>query len=120
VKVGDRVAVDYLQSLSIHVKPPGDAINDVRAAADRAEPGARPAGMVAQHMTVTATVQTIDKDAGTVTLKGTAGQEGNVQTIKARDPRNLANVHAGDRVVMTYTEMLAVEVRPAPDAGGTP
>jgi len=113
VKVGDRVAVDYLESVSIHVQPPGEAINDVRSAADRAEPGQKPGGMTAQHTTMTAIVQKIDKKAGTATLKG---PQGNVRTVKARDPRNLEKVNVGDRVVITYTEMLAIEVRPAPSA----
>src|SRR5262245_56150399 len=42
VKVGDRVNVDYYESLAIHVLPPGEAINDVRTASDRAEPGEKP------------------------------------------------------------------------------
>jgi len=115
VKVGDRVAVDYYESIAINVRPPGAPIDEVRIAGDRAEPGEKPGGMVARHTTRTATVQGLDKNAGTVTLKG---PEGNTQTITARDKKNLENVHVGDRVVMTYTEMLAVDVRPA--AAATP
>ena len=111
VKVGDRVAVDYLESVSIRVLPPGEAVNDVRSAVDRAEPGTKPGGLVAHHTTATATVEKIDKKAGTATLKGPLGD---LRTIKARDPRNLENVRRGDRVEVTYTEMVAVEVRPAP------
>src|SRR5262245_4319519 len=51
VKVGDRVAVDYTESVSIQVKPPGEAVNDTRTAEDRAEPGDKPGGMIAEHTT---------------------------------------------------------------------
>src|SRR4051794_22723574 len=44
VKVGDRVSVDYYESLAIHVLPPGEAVNDVRSSLDRAEPGEKPGG----------------------------------------------------------------------------
>jgi hypothetical protein len=110
VKVGDRVAVDYLESVAIRVLPPGEAVNDVRSASDRAEPGEKPGGMVAHHTTATATVEKVDKKAGTATLRG---REGDLRTIKARDPKNLENVRPGDRLQVTYTEMVAVEVRPA-------
>src|SRR4051812_11559106 len=73
VKVGDRVAVDYYESLAIKVLPPGEAVNDVRSGADRAEPGEKPGGMVAQHTTVTAVVEQIDKKNSTVTLRGPKG-----------------------------------------------
>jgi hypothetical protein len=111
VKVGDRVAVDYYESVAIHVQPPGEAINDVRVATERAEPGEKPGGMVAKHTTRTATVEKLDKSAGTATLRG---PDGNLRTITARDRKNLENVNVGDRVVVTYTEKLAVGMRPAP------
>src|SRR4051812_5236828 len=97
VKVGDRVAVDYYESVSIKVLPPGEAVNDVRAAVDRAQPGEKPGGMVAQHTTLTATVEMLDKKKSMVTLRG---PNGNLHTITARDPKNLANVNVGDRVVI--------------------
>jgi len=113
VKVGDRVAVEYYESLAVNVQPPGEPVNDVRIATDRAEAGAKPGGMAAQHVTITAVVEKLDKKNATVTLRG---PEGNVRTIRVRDPRKLDKVKVGDRVVVTYTEMLAVSVTPAPAA----
>ena len=48
---------------------------------------------------------------GTVTLKG---PQGNSRTMKARDPKNLQKVQVGDLVDITYTEAVAVRVRPSP------
>jgi hypothetical protein len=59
---------------------------------------------------MTATIDAIDLGNGTVTLKG---PEGNSRTFKARDPKNLQRVQVGDLVDITYTEALAVRVRPA-------
>jgi len=59
---------------------------------------------------MTATIEAIDQVNGTVTLKG---PQGNSRTIKARDPKNLQRVQVGDLVDITYTEAVAVRVRPS-------
>ena len=42
-----------------------------------------------------------------MTLKG---PEGNVETVRVMDPKNLEKVKVGDRIVITYTEALAISV----------
>ena len=37
---------------------------------------------------------------------------GNTRVVKVRDPKNLQNLKIGDQVVATYTEALAVAVKP--------
>jgi ASC-1-like (ASCH) protein len=63
-----------------------------------------------QQVTVTATVETIDKNSQYVTLKG---QEGKTVEVKVKDPKNLEGVKVGDEVVITYTEALAISVEKA-------
>ena len=60
-------------------------------------------------MTVTATVEALDKKNQTVTLKG---PEGKSVTVKVKDPKNMENVNVGDEVVITYSEALAISVKP--------
>jgi hypothetical protein len=112
VQVGDRVLVDYYQSIAIQVeKPEGEPVNDARTAAARlAEPGEKPAGIAAQHITVTAIVRAIDPATPAVTLEGPEGKQ---RTVRIRNPKNLENVKVGDHVVITYTESVAVAVRKA-------
>jgi hypothetical protein len=112
VKVGDKVDVGFYESLAWNVKKAGDGAPGVseKAGAAAAAPGERPAGAVGKQVTVTATIEAIDLAKGTVTLKG---PEGNSKTIKARDPKNLEKVKVGDLVDITFTEALAVRVRPA-------
>ncbi|MCK7506097.1 MAG: hypothetical protein MZV70_19805 [Desulfobacterales bacterium] len=45
-----------------------------------------------------------------MTLKG---PEGNKETIKVKDPKNLKKVKVGDNVVISYTEALAISVEKA-------
>ena len=109
VKVGDQVKVKYYQSLAVEVMAPGQGPGGVQEAVvmDRAKHGEKPGGMVGNQVTVTATVEAIDKKKQTVTLKG---PEGKTRVVKVQDPKNLKNVKVGDDVVITLTEAVAISV----------
>ncbi len=109
VKVGDEVTVTYYESLAYQVKKPGAGVPGATVAEglQRAEPGAKPGAAGARVTTITATIAGIDKAAQTVTLRG---PDGNLTTIKARDPQNLERVSVGDLVDITYTEALGISV----------
>jgi len=115
IKVGDPVIGKYYESLMIAVKKPGEGTPGVTAEKTTAtsKPGEVPAGAIGQQVTVTATIVAVDKTAGTVTIKG---PEGNTVTVKARDPKNLELVKAGDNVEITYTEALAISLDKAAKA----
>jgi ribosomal protein S17 len=107
IKVGDPVVGKYYEALAIEVKKAGTATPGVTAQQGVAssKPGATPAGAVGQQVTLTVTIVAIDKAAKTVTIKGA---EGNTETVKARDPKNLDAVKVGDLVEITYTRALAI------------
>ncbi|HVO27007.1 MAG TPA: hypothetical protein VMW56_25635 [Candidatus Margulisiibacteriota bacterium] len=109
VKVGDEVTVTYYESLAFEVKKPGDAAPGASVAetAERAKAGEKPGATGARVTTVTTTIAGIDKSAGTVTLKT---PDGELTTIKARNPDNLNRVSVGDLVQITYTEALGISV----------
>jgi Cu/Ag efflux protein CusF len=113
VKVGDVVNVSYYESLAYEVKKPGDATPGASVAEglQRAPAGAMPGGSAARVTTITATIEAIDKAAGTITLRGPGGKE---KTIKARDPRNLDRVSVGDLVQISYTEAIGISVQEQP------
>jgi hypothetical protein len=68
-----------------------------------------PSGESVETEEITARVTAIDTQKGTVTLRGPSGRD---LTVKARDPANLKKVGVGDLVDISYTEALAVAVRP--------
>ena len=109
VKVGDEVTVTYYDSLAFEVKKPGDAVPGASVAEEigRAKAGEKPGAASARVTTVTATIAGIDKTAKTVTLRT---PDGEMTTIKARNPDNLNRVAVGDLVEITYTEALAISV----------
>src|SRR5262245_44320657 len=80
-------------------------------AAATSEP--KPAKTETRTVTVHGTVEAVDKDARTVTLKG---PKGNLLILAVRDPQKLDAVKVGDPVVARYRESLAIKVRKAGDA----
>jgi hypothetical protein len=107
IKVGDPVVAKYYEALAFEVKKAGTATPGVTAQQEVAtsKPGETPAGVVGERISVTATIVAIDKTAQTVTIKG---PEGNTETVKARDPKNLDAANVGDLVEITYTRALAI------------
>lgn len=109
VDVGDKIMVEYIEAIEIQVMGPEEAelgAGEI-SAATRAEPGEKPAGAAISETTVIVVIEAIDKENETVTLKG---PEGNSKTVKVRNPANLEKVAVGDKVMITYTESLAVVV----------
>lgn len=109
VKVGDEVKVTYYESLAYEVKKPGEGTpgTEVVEGAGRAKLGEKPGAAAGRATTMTATIAGIDKAAGTVTLKT---PEGELNTVKARNPANLDRVTVGDLVEITYTEAFGISV----------
>jgi len=107
IKVGDPVAAQYTESLTIRAKKASAGSPGVTVEATRvgSKPGENPSGTVSRKITGTATITAIDTKEGTVTLKG---PKGNTDTIKAKDPQTLSSVSKGDLVEVTYTQALAV------------
>jgi hypothetical protein len=110
LKVGDRIDIDYYESVAVSILPPGT------------KPGAteRMGAVAGKHgeamgeaLTVTAKVVNVDAEANEVTFKGPRGMN---RTVKVQDPdlqRKLPDLKAGDEVQLTYTEAAAAAIRPA-------
>ena len=109
VKKGDQVMATYYESLAYEVVRSSDVKRGIAVAEDvaTAKPGEKPGAIGARAVTVNAKIKAIDKKNGTVTLKG---PEGNLRTIKVKDPTRLDKVQVGDMVQITYTEAVAIAV----------
>lgn len=109
IKVGDQVTARYYESVAVDVRKPGEPGPSVtqRQAMGAAQPGEKPAGYVADRITVMATVTAIAPDRSSITLKG---PEGKTKDVKIRDPKEIQNVKVGDQVRITFTEAMAVSV----------
>jgi hypothetical protein len=109
IAVGDKVEVDYVEALAIHVeKAGGSPMAEVGAAIEKALPGQKPSVAVAGTVEIRAKVTAIDKEKRTVTLQGPE----NTRTIKV-DPKvkRFDELAVGDDVIVRYTEAIAIAVK---------
>jgi hypothetical protein len=110
LKVGDKVDIDYYQSVAVSILPPGTKPSETERAASMASAGG---GAMGKALTITARVVNVDADANEVTFKG---PQGATKTVKVQDPdlqKKLPDLKPGDSVQLTYTEAAAADIRPA-------
>jgi hypothetical protein len=107
-KVGAAVVVRYYEVVSIRKKKAGEQVPSIslKEGIVTAESGT-PGTVAQQKMSVLVTVVDVDREDGTVALKG---PDGSVETVKARDPRNLKHIKAGDQLVVTVSRATAVAI----------
>jgi hypothetical protein len=112
VKVGDEVKFSYYESVAVRVLKKGEAFpaSGESTAMSRAKAGEKPGGVVGREVNVNATITAIDKKAKTATLKG---EDGKSVTVTPLRPEKLDEVKVGDRLVITYTEAIAISVEKA-------
>jgi len=80
---------------------------------ERADPGKKPGGMATREITAVADVVNVDTKKSTVTVKN---KEGETFDLNIRDPEQLKLIKKGDQIQATYTEAVAVSLKPAPTA----
>lgn len=115
VEVGDHVVVSYYEGIAAEVKKPGTGVEGVQeeTSTARSPEGARPAGAVGSAVRTTVKIESVDTSVNTVTFRR---QDGLVRTLAVRTPegqRFIKGLRPGDEVEVTYTEAVAIEVRPA-------
>jgi Cu/Ag efflux protein CusF len=106
LKVGDKVDIDYTESLALSMLPPGSkpAMTERQAAI----PGA-----AGREMSISAEVVSVDAANNKVTFKGPRGQ---LKTVTVQDPElqaKLPGLKPGQVLQLTYTEAIATAVQPA-------
>jgi len=105
LKVGDEVTVKYTEQLVARIAKPGE-VASVDASVKRSE-GAKPGAMAKESATVVVTLTVVDTKTPSVSFKTEAGD---VKTVKVRDVKNLEGYKVGDKVALTYSESLAIDV----------
>jgi Cu/Ag efflux protein CusF len=110
IKVGDTVTFTYQESVALAIVKPGA----VAPPAAQSTPtvtrnaGNKPSGTISQTQTATVTIQAIDMQTPSVTVKT---QDGRVLTLSVQDKNNLAGLKVGDVVQITYSQALMVNVQ---------
>ena len=111
IKKGDRVNVDYYETLAVSMKKAekGAKPSMRETTTAQREPGKMPGGMAARQITATALITEVDTANNDITIKGPKGE---MHTINV-DPemkQDLAKLKKGDMVEVTFTEAVAISV----------
>jgi Cu/Ag efflux protein CusF len=110
IKVGDEVALRYVEALSLELKKGGKAPVERTdtTMSGTAKPGEKPAAGVGRQVQVTANVVAVDAPTQTVTLKGPT----RTVNLHVGDPAQFKLVKVGDQVEAKYTEAVLLSVEP--------
>jgi len=106
LKVGDKIDIDYTESIAISMAPKGTKPNEMERVAT--VPGA-----AGREVTVTAEILKIDLGANKVTLKVPGGKH---KTVTVQDPdlqAKLPSLKKGQVVMFQYTEAVAAAIQPS-------
>jgi hypothetical protein len=113
LKRGDSVIATYYQSIAYEVVKPGEAklgeegVGGLATAA----PGDKPGAVGGKVLTLVADIVKIDRNNQQVVLKGAKGK---IVTVDVQRPEVFDKVKVGDRVEITYTEAVGIDVQAAP------
>jgi ribosomal 50S subunit-recycling heat shock protein len=109
VKKGDKVTIDYLESVAIDVqKSKGEPLAAESTSITRAKPGEKPGGTMKTTGMMTAKVEEINYKTREVSLKMA---EGNIMKITVGPQvKRLEEVRKGDEVVVQYTSTVTISV----------
>jgi hypothetical protein len=110
VKKGDKVKMDYLESVAVVVASPHESISSGEASGKVIVRNKTkdPSGTAIETHVATAMVEKIDAKKRTAVLKTPDGQMMEVEI--APDVQHVENVKKGDQVLVKYTQALAVTV----------
>ncbi|UNK56298.1 hypothetical protein MNQ95_08925 [Pseudoxanthomonas daejeonensis] len=116
LQVGDRVALDYTTAVALEIQPAGSAEVGATVEQGRSVPaaGARPGGAVSETVTVVAEVVAVDAAANTVTVRGPRGNVVTLDVVREDLRAGLRRLKAGDLLRVTFSEAVAVDIRPRP------
>jgi hypothetical protein len=105
LKVGDKIEVDYMESMALGMMPPGSS----PAMVERTVAGGGAAG---REVTMSAEIVSVDVANNKVTFKGPKGA---MRTVKVQNPdlqARLPNLKPGQVITLKYTEAVAASIQP--------
>ena len=111
IEVGNIVEAVILQSLRLELVKDGELGDaEAKGAMARAEQGEKPGAAVGSRVSFITEVVKVDRPNNIISLKG---PEGDVVDFDVQNPGHFDVVKLGDKVLATYTEAVAIEVRPS-------
>ncbi len=108
LKVGDKITARYYTNVVLRVKLPGEKDVDTSTAGDTKNV-VRVGTTIATQRTITATITQLDPSIPSITFKGPNNW---TYSSKVQDKKAIEKVKVGDKVDITWTEAVLVDVGP--------
>ena len=109
LKTGDKVDIDYYESLAISLAPSGSKPSASERKGKSLDVGG---GVKGREMTVSAEVVSVNPSTNTVTFKGPKGGMRTVHVENSALQAKLPSLKPGQVVQFDYTEAVAASIRP--------
>jgi len=107
VKVGQQYKMKYVEAVAVEIRkggvPSATAAHDVKLAPK----GAKPGGVVVRTVQLAGVVDAVDYNERYIAVRG---PKGNVVPLKVASDVDLKQIAAGDRITVTHTAALALEM----------
>ncbi|HEX4710093.1 hypothetical protein [Phenylobacterium sp.] len=111
LKPGDKINASYYGEMEIALVPPGKPlpVDTQRVVTARAKEGELPGGLIANHVTVTGAVVSVDKTKNLVKLVNPQGGEVHEFDVTSPEGRSmLQRLKPGDKITAYITEGLLI------------
>jgi hypothetical protein len=117
IKVGDEVVATYYQGLAAEFKKKGESktvgvVDATTGTARMPEGASRPGAAVANKVTTTVVIESVDRTTHSVTFVGPAGMSRTVDVVDPKARQFIDTLKKGDEVELTYVEAVAVTLEP--------
>jgi len=109
VKQGSRFKVKYVEAIAVGIRKGGAPAATASEDVTLAPKGGNPGGVVVRTVHVAGVLDAIDYTNRYVAVRG---PKGNTVALKVADDVKLEDLAAGDRIGLTYTQALAMEMIP--------
>jgi Cu/Ag efflux protein CusF len=109
LQVGQTVTFKYTEAVVYELHKAGEAAPASSVSKQKVESHntPKPSGTVSQKETATVTVKAADAKTGALTV---TTEDGHTTSLLVKDKNKLQHVQPGDKIVITYTDALAVSV----------
>ena len=117
VKVGQQYKMKYVEAVAVEIRK-GGAPSATAAQEMKLNPkGAKPGGVVVRTVQLAGVVDAIDYNERYLSVRG---PKGNIVPLKVAQEVDLKQIAAGDRITVTHTAALALEMVAAAPAKKAP
>jgi len=107
VKPGQQYKLKYVESVAVDIRKGGKPAAAASEQIKLAPKGAKPGGAVVRTVHLAGVIDAVDFTNRYVAVRG---PKGNTVSLKVADNVPLDQLSAGDRISVTYTEALAIEM----------